>query len=117
MAQLGGPGVTNAGLPRSRGPATAATRRVPYPDIPNDLWLLLDGPTIPNPPARTPLSESAPRVGKSRHQGDELTPLGGRQRSQELFLDAVEDVVELEKPFGAFCCDRDDVPSLVLRID
>ena len=56
-------------------------------------------------------------VGKSRHQGDELTPLGGRQRSQELFLDAVEDVVELEKPFDAFFCDRDDVPSLVLRID
>ena len=32
--------------PGFRGPATAAIRRVPYPDIPNELWLLLDGPTI-----------------------------------------------------------------------
>jgi hypothetical protein len=43
--QIGGPGVTDVGLPRFRGPATAAIRRVPYPDIPNDLWLLPHGPT------------------------------------------------------------------------
>src|SRR5487761_73272 len=34
IAQLGGPGVTDVGLPQFRGPATAAIRRVPYPRYP-----------------------------------------------------------------------------------
>lgn len=38
--------MTDVGLPRFRGPATAAIRRVPYPDVPNDFWLLPHGPTI-----------------------------------------------------------------------
>lgn len=65
----------------------------------------------------TAFVESARSVDKSRHERDELAPLGLRQGCEELVLDAVDDFVELEKLFDAFGCDRDDVSALVLRID
>lgn len=74
-AQLGGPGTTNAGLARFRGPAAAAIRRLPHPDIPNDLRLLLEGPTV-----------SWRHAGATRSREDTVTGVANRYALGQLAL-------------------------------
>jgi hypothetical protein len=82
LPRLHRPPGTSQGLPRFRGPATAAIRPVPYPDIPNELWLLLDGPTISLPACWSFLVPGTLEAGRpwlAPHAPRELLPRLGAE--------------------------------------